>query len=177
MSVKKLTYESMGAFITRFKAYQTQIGKEIDDLVMLKYFIHSLYGFIGYGTINVVRPTSLEDTYEMAMWMEGTYEPHMLQLDVWKTFGPKGVQVHNMPPIPTGPSQYVLSAPFILAPINQYGASQVLILPALGYGILVSPTPIPILQLPTQVQYQNPTNPTIQRLIAQIEALQVPRQE
>ncbi|KAL2612257.1 hypothetical protein R1flu_023949 [Riccia fluitans] len=90
MSVKKLALEPMGAFITRFKAYRSQIDNEIDDSVMLEHIINSFFGFIGYGTINVVRPTSLEDAYQMAMRMEGSYKPRMLQLDVWRTFRPEG---------------------------------------------------------------------------------------
>ncbi|KAL2608898.1 hypothetical protein R1flu_027471 [Riccia fluitans] len=161
----------MGALITRFKAYRSQISNEIDDSVMLEHFINSLSGFIGYRTINVVCPTSLEDAYGMAMQMEGTYEPHMLQLDVWRTFGPEGAQVHNMPAIPAGPSLYVLPAPPVPALVYQYGASQVPILPALGYGIPIAPILIPNLQVPTQVQYQSPVDPTIKKLMAQVEAL------
>ncbi|KAL2634064.1 hypothetical protein R1flu_005543 [Riccia fluitans] len=122
MSVKKLTTDPMGAFITRFKVYQYQIGNETDNSVILDHFLNSLSGFIGYGTMNVVHPSMLEDAYEMAMRMEGTYEPHMLQLDVWRTFGPEGAQGHNMPPLSAAPSPYVLPAPPI--PVAQVEALQ-----------------------------------------------------
>ncbi|KAL2633271.1 hypothetical protein R1flu_004750 [Riccia fluitans] len=95
-----------------------------------------------------------------------------------ENFWTKGAQDHNMPPILAGPSLYVLPALPIPMTINPYGTIptigiQAPILPALGYGIPVAPAQMPMLQVPTPLQYQNQTDPTIQRLIAQVKALQM----